>query len=229
MSHSKGKAWFLHCLEISSVPPRDHTNKKKVKTYKRIFQENVAMKRKRQRTSSVWISKYKENLYKQTPISKNTSEVHSTGHEILGCSFHFGGNYWKKFLPALVEAVCVVWPGLQLTVGLTHTTPEPAGCSSFRRKPAQRRSCNSSELNQKSLLFFQATRTLPCAGHHPKHDTRASAGAGDHCAAPWGSLPWVQQPQQEAQHSCRGSVHLGALALCPQYFSLCFISSRSLI
>lgn len=176
MSHSKGKARFLHCLEMSSVPPREHTNKKKVKTYKRIFQENVAMKRKRQRTSSVWISKYKANLYKQTPFSKDTSEVHSTGHEILGCSFHFGGNYWKQFLPALVEAVCVVWPGLQLTLGLTLTTPEPAGCSSSRRKPAQPRRCSSSERNKKYLLVFQATRTLLWAGHLSQPDTEHQLG-----------------------------------------------------
>lgn len=149
LSHSQGKAWFIHCLEISSVPPREHTNKKKVKTYKSIFQENVAMKRKRQRTSSVWISKYKENLYKQTSFSKGTSAVHSTGHEILGCCFQFGGESLGEIPPSPGEG-CVC-------SGPAHATLVPAGCSSYRGKQPPCRinciyPCDSSRINRKFLL-----------------------------------------------------------------------------
>lgn len=117
-----------------------------------------------------------------------------------------GGNYWKKFLPALVGAVCVVGPGLQLAVGLTHTTPEPAGCC---RKQAQRPSCSSSEKNKKYLLVF---RQQGCC--HVQVTTPS--------LTPEHQLAWWPPCSQSIQ-----PVHLGALDLCPRSFPLCLISSSS--
>lgn len=134
MSRSEGKAWFIHCLEICSVPPREHTNKKKVKTYKRIFQENVAMKendRELPLFGSVNTKKISTNKLLSVKIwVKFTAQVMrswATTSILGGITGRSSSQPWWRLL-------CVVWPGLQLAVGLTHTTPVAAGCSFFRRK-----------------------------------------------------------------------------------------------
>lgn len=134
MSHSEGQSWFIHCLEISSVPPREHTNKKESKNIQKNIPRKCCNERKWQRTSSVWMSKHKENLYKQTSFSKIQVKFTAQVMRSWAVTSILGGITGRNSSQPWWRLLCVAWPGLQLAVGLTHTTPVAAACSFFRRK-----------------------------------------------------------------------------------------------